>query len=65
MSLAPSALAASTKSRVAYDSVDARTTRKMRGAANSPMTRVILKSDLPQKDTMAMTATMAGKASTT
>ncbi len=65
VSLAPSALAASTKSRVAYDRVEARTTRKISGAANRPMTSVILNIDLPQKDTMAMTATMAGKASTT
>ena len=42
VSLAPSALAARTKSRVAYDRVEARTTRKIRGAANSPMIRVIL-----------------------
>src|ERR1039458_5882728 len=36
VALAPRALAASTKSRVAYDSVDALTTRKIRGAAKRP-----------------------------
>ncbi len=51
VSLAPSALAASTKSRVAYDSVEARTTRKIRGAAKRPMTSVILNSRLaPEGD---------------
>ena len=65
VSLAPSDLAARTKSRVAYDSVEARTTRKMSGAPKMPMISVIFHKLWPQKDTMAMTATRAGKASTT
>ena len=65
VSLAPSALAASTKSRVAYESVDARTMRKISGAPKTPMMSVIFHSRLPQNETMAMTATRAGKARTT
>ena len=64
-SLAPRALAASTKSRVAYESVDARTTRKMSGAPKTPMMSVIFQRLWPQNETMAITATRAGNASTT
>ena len=66
VSLAPQRLGGQRQNlRVAYDSVEARTTRKISGAAKRPMISVILKSDLPQNDTIAITATMAGKASTT
>ena len=47
VSLAPSVLAAITKSRVANDRVEARTTRKMSGAPKMPMMSVIFHSVVP------------------
>ena len=55
-------LAATTKSRLAKERLEARTTRYSRGMVATPRMRVILSRDCPQKATMAMTATMAGKA---
>ncbi len=58
-------LAAITKSRLAKERLEARTTRYRTGMVATPMMMVILSSDDPQKATTAITATMAGKASST
>src|SRR5664280_2902115 len=60
--VAPMVRAAITKSRLANERLDALTTRNIKGIVPTPMMMVILRSDDPQKATMAMTATMAGKA---
>ena len=56
------ARAAITKSRPAKERLDARTTRNIRGMVPIPMIKVSFQTDTPQKATIAMTATIAGKA---
>ena len=62
VSVAPIVLAATTKSRWAKDRLEARITRYMRGMVAMPRMIVMWKRDASQKVTMAITATMAGKA---
>ena len=60
--LAPIVRAATTKSRLAKDRLEARTTRYRSGMVATPRMMVIFSRVAPQKATMAITATMAGKA---
>ena len=60
--LAPIVRAAMTKSRLAKARLEARTTRYSKGMMATARMTVILTNDCPQNATMAMTATMAGKA---